>query len=257
MAQEAQNSPASSTSSGTSAGSQSSSGQTSAAKTSEKPSSKPAAKKAKTPAKKTAARKTVAKKKTARKPAAKKAAPTTTKRKTTRRTAAKKTVKSAPKTTAAKQQGINPFENVLKAGGSFFDLKPNNKPMEKIMAQGKNQMDKMAQEAANAGRENMEACIKSGSIWMKGCEDIMRTCMSLAQNSADKQAKYIKEALSSKTLNEWAECQSKIAQACFDDCMSGATKISEMSVKVLSEAIEPVNNQATKTIQKASESIAA
>lgn len=125
------------------------------------------------------------------------------------------------------------------------------------MTQSKNQMDKLAHEAANASRENIEACIKSGSILMKGCEDIMRTAISIAQSSAEKQSRFIKEALGSKTLNEWAEVQNRIAQSNFDDFMSGATKISELSVKVLTQAVEPVNDQASKVIQKASSAMAA
>ncbi|MCD8520110.1 MAG: phasin family protein [Alphaproteobacteria bacterium] len=125
------------------------------------------------------------------------------------------------------------------------------------MTQSKNQMEKMAQDAASFGREGVEAYIKSSTLWMKGCEDIMRTAMSLAQSSAEKQGKFVKEALSSKTLNEWAEVQNKIAQNNFDDFMAGATKLSELSVKVLSECTEPVNSQASKAVKKVTEAMAA
>jgi hypothetical protein len=39
--------------------------------------------------------------------------------------------------------------------------------------------------------------------------------------------------------------------------MAGATKISELSVKVLTECAEPLNEQITKTIRKGTESMAA
>ena len=63
--------------------------------------------------------------------------------------------------------------------------------------------------------------------------------------------------MSSKTINEFAEIQNKIAQTSFDDFMSGATKISEIGVKVITESSEPVNAQVTRAIQKATESMAA
>jgi phasin family protein len=63
--------------------------------------------------------------------------------------------------------------------------------------------------------------------------------------------------MSSKTLNEWAETQNKIAQANLDDMMSAATKLSEMSVKLLSESAEPISEQMGKSIRKASEAMAA
>lgn len=153
--------------------------------------------------------------------------------------------------------GGKAFDGVLKSSEMFFNFKPTTQTMEKLMTQSKSQMDKMAHDAANFSRDGIEACIKSSSLWMKGCEDIMRTAMSLAQSSAEKQGKFVKEALASKTLNEWAEIQNKIAQTNFDDFMAGATKISELSVKILSECAEPVNNQASKAVRKVTETLAA
>jgi len=77
------------------------------------------------------------------------------------------------------------------------------------------------------------------------------------QSSAEKQTKLMKEALSSKTLNEFTEVQNKIAQHNFDDFMSGATKISEQCVRVLTACSEPVNSQMSKVVKKATSSIAA
>ena len=66
-----------------------------------------------------------------------------------------------------------------------------------------------------------------------------------------------KEAMSSKTINEFAEVQNKIAQSNFDDFMAGATKLTEISTKLITESAEPVNAQIGKAIKKASESMAA
>lgn len=120
------------------------------------------------------------------------------------------------------------------------------------MTQNKAQMDRLTQDAANMGREGMEAFIRFGTIFAKGCEDIMRTSMSLAQNAAEKQTQLMKEAMSSKTLNEWTEAQNKIAQTNFDDFMAGTTKISEMSAKLLTECTEPLNEQMSRAMTKAS-----
>lgn len=141
--------------------------------------------------------------------------------------------------------------------GSFKILENNTQQMEKIMSQSKSQIDKMTKQASDMGRENIEAVIKSGTIFSKGCEDMMRTAMSLAQDTAEKQTKFMKEVLGSKTLNEWTEVQSKIAQTSFDDFMSGATKMSEISVKTLTETAEPLNEQLTKSVKKASDLMAA
>lgn len=199
---------------------------------------KPAEKKkvaAKAPAKKASVKKVVAKKSSAKKIAAKKPV-------------AKKVV--AKKPTASKAKSALPS----KSYASFIEP---NQTMEKLMSQGKTQMDKIAQQASEAGRENIEAVIKSSTIFAKGFEDIMRTAMSMAQDTAERQSKFVKEVLSAKTLNEWTEMQNKIAQTNFDDFVSGATKISEMGVKVLTDCVEPINDQVSKGIQQATKTMAA
>lgn len=120
-----------------------------------------------------------------------------------------------------------------------------------------NPFDKISNETMNFSKDCSEACAKSGQIFMKGFEDIIGAVVSLVQTSAEKNAKFVKEAMSSKTINEFAEVQTKMAQSSFDDFMSGATKISELSVKILSEGSEPVNAHITKAVQKATESMAA
>jgi phasin family protein len=129
--------------------------------------------------------------------------------------------------------------------------------MENTMTKSTIAFDKLTKDAADMSREYSDACVKSSTILMKGFENIMGALVSMAQTSAEKQARFLKEAMSSKTINEFAEVQNKIAQANFDDFMSSATKISEMGVKVLTESSEPVNSQMTKAIQKATESMAA
>lgn len=113
------------------------------------------------------------------------------------------------------------------------------------------QFDKIAQDASAIGQSSMEAAVKSSTLFFKGMEDIMKTCMEFAQDNAEKSSEAIKALMSCKTLNELTEKQSKFAQSSFDDCMAAATKISEMSVKVCTECMEPINDQMGKAMKKA------
>lgn len=216
-----------------------------------KPAETKAADKSGTTAKKTEpVVKTAAPKKKAspKKPAAKK---TAVKKKTAPKKAASKT------TAKSKNTAKKPAAKTVNKGASV-NLNTNpNKAMEKIMTQSKTQFDTLTKDATELGRDQVEAYIKSSTIFAKGCEDMMRTMMSLAQGAAERQGKYVKEALSSKTLNEFTEVQNKIAQANFDEFMSSATKMTELSVKVLNDSVEPINAQVTKGIQKATKSMAA
>lgn len=125
------------------------------------------------------------------------------------------------------------------------------------MSKTATQFDKIIKDTTDFGTQYSDACTKSSAIMMKGFEDIFGTVMSLAQNSAEKQAKFVKEAMGSKTINEFAEVQNKIVQTNFDDFMTGATKISEIGTKVLTESSEPVSAEINKVVQKATKSMAA
>lgn len=173
------------------------------------------------------------------------------KKATTKKAAVKKTV-TKKKPTAKKVTAKKPITHT-----KARNTGNNNTTMEKIMSQGKVNFEKLTNDASEMGRENVEAMMKSTQIFAKGFEDMMRTAMSFAQTSAEKQSKFVQQVMGSKTLHEFTEVQNKIAQANFDDFMSGATKLTEMSVKTLNESIEPINSQVTKGMQKATKSMAA
>lgn len=125
------------------------------------------------------------------------------------------------------------------------------------MSKTTQQFDSFVKEAQNFNAEYSEACKKSGTIFAKGVEDIMSTMMSLTQQSAEKQSQFFKDVMGCKTINEFADAQNKIAQTNFDDFMSGATRISEIGVKILTESAEPVSAQVTKAVEKATQAVAA
>lgn len=119
------------------------------------------------------------------------------------------------------------------------------------------QFDDFIKQTTELNTEYSEACAKSGSIFMKGVEDMMGAVMSLAQESSEKQSKFFKTIMDVKNVNDFADVQAKIAQENFDDFMAGATKISEISTRVLTESTEPVSAQVTKAVQNATKAMAA
>lgn len=129
--------------------------------------------------------------------------------------------------------------------------------MENIMTQAKAQYEKLTNEATSSGKEGLEALVRSTNIWIKGSEDLFKTYLSLAQDTATKNSEAFKTLLACKNLNELTEAQNKLAQESFDGFMAGATKISELSVKLATEALEPINDQVSKNIRKATDAVAA
>lgn len=123
--------------------------------------------------------------------------------------------------------------------------------METSMFKGNKQMEQMAQDAASASQAQMDAMMKSCTIFAKGMEDIMKTCLEICQEAGEKSQAAAKTVMSCKTLNEFTDCQTKLAQASFDEFMTNATKISEKSVKLCTDAMEPINDSMGKAMKKA------
>lgn len=135
-------------------------------------------------------------------------------------------------------------------GGSFDS-------MESVMTNYKDQYEKISGDATASVRQGVETLVKSSSTFAKGTEQIVKTLVEVAQESSQRNSQAIKSLLSSRTLNEFAEAQNKLAQQNFDEAMSTATKLSEMTIKLYTEAFEPINSQVTKAAKKATESFAA
>jgi phasin family protein len=147
--------------------------------------------------------------------------------------------KAARKTTAKKSSG-----SAKRAATNHFEK------MEKFMTKGKAPFDKIAQDATQAYKEQQEALAESSRIYARGMEDVLKFVTAMAQESVEKNTETFKSLWGCKTLQELTEVQSRIAQQNFDDFMAGATKLSEMGVRVASEAFEPINDQFSRTIQK-------
>lgn len=138
-----------------------------------------------------------------------------------------------------------------------FTSKPPVKEMETIMTKTKEKLEQFASDATSFGKEQSEALTASGTIWAKGCEEIIQTYTALVQSSAERNATAFKTLLGSKTLQELTEAQNRIAQQNLDDFLGSVTKLSEISVRVASAAFEPINDQVTKSVKKAGDAFAA
>lgn len=164
----------------------------------------------------------------------------------------KKTV--AKKATAARITS-KPADTLAAFTKSFPQFQPFT--LEANMFQGNKQFDKMTQDAAVMGQAQVDALVKSSTIFTKGMEDIIKTCMEICQDAGEKSQAAAKSVMSCKTINEFADVQTKLAQASFDEFMTNATKISEKGVKLCTDAFEPINDQVGKAIKKASDAMAA
>ena len=176
-----------------------------------------------------------------------------------KKSVAKKTTATVLKTsktaTSAAAPTIAAFTKGFPQFPSFQQFQPFK--LETDMFKGNKQFEKIAADAAVAGQDQVEALTKSSAILAKGMEDILKTCMEIAQESTEKSQSVAKTIMSCKTLNEFMDVQTRLAQASFDDFMTNATRISEKAVKLGTEVFEPINDQMGKTMKKASDVMAA
>lgn len=135
-----------------------------------------------------------------------------------------------------------------KTMGTVSPMTPENEEIK--MTQSKEKMENMAHYATAMSKEQMDAFMQSGNRLMKGTEDFMKICTSLFQDNVEKNSEAFKSLMSCKTLNELTETQARLAQDSFDSFISNAAKLSEMSVKLATEAFEPINSQMSKTMSK-------
>ena len=116
---------------------------------------------------------------------------------------------------------------------------------------------KQMEDMMSMGKQSTDAWMKCGSIFAKGMEEMMKTCMSKAQSSGEKSADAVKSLMACKTINEVAEAHNRMAHECFEEAMSTTAQMSEMTVKVAMDCFEPINKQMSEAMKRAHDSIAA
>jgi phasin family protein len=106
-------------------------------------------------------------------------------------------------------------------------------------------------EFAALQKEGVDALIKAGAIWARGAEDLGKAYFAVAQEAAEANSEAAKALFSAKSFKEVVELQGELARKSFDKSLSEGTKLSELSVKVANEALQPIQQQFTAVVAKA------
>jgi phasin family protein len=103
---------------------------------------------------------------------------------------------------------------------------------------------------ASFSKDNAEAALASGTIVAKGLETVGKSVYAYAQSSLEAGVSVGKQALTVKTFRELVDLQSSYAKRSFETLVAESTKISELSLKIANEALEPIQARVTATVQK-------
>jgi len=130
------------------------------------------------------------------------------------------------------------------------------KGYEQYMAFAKENGEKFSQQVfknygqlSDLQKENAEAMMQSGTIWVKGVENVSKELMALAQASFEANMNAAKQLMGVKNIKEAMDLQSELARAHMDKVMADSTKVTEMSMKVANEAFQPLQTRMNTTIE--------
>ncbi|MAG95621.1 MAG: phasin family protein [Alphaproteobacteria bacterium] len=115
---------------------------------------------------------------------------------------------------------------------------------EKAFAMGQEQIDaavKGYDQMASAGRENMDAWVAAGSAASKGFEAINAEVVDFTKGTMAEHMETFGKVVAAKSPQQAFDLQSDFAKSAFDAWVARSTKVSELGVKIASEAGAPVS----------------
>lgn len=136
--------------------------------------------------------------------------------------------------------------------------------MEQAMQFTKEHMDKASDtffksfdDMAVFNKGNVDAVVKSSTIVARGAEELSRHVMTLFQSNLEQSVATARAAMGCTTLKQVVDLQSDLAKTAFDKAVSESSKISELSMKVANEAIEPIQARVSLAVEKFIKPVAA
>ena len=215
------------------------------------PIAAPAAVKAPAPAKiKTvkAKAKPAAKKAAAPKAVAKKVAP----KKATAKTIAPATKKAAPKPAAVLNKGIKTMNDTVK---KFADEAKTR--AEALTADFQERSKdafaksiKLAEEAVEFNKANVEALVEAGKIAAKGLETLGQEGVAFARKSFEDTSAALKGYTAVKTPADFFKLYAENSKKAFDAAVAQTSKTSELVVKLTNDSFAPISNRVSVITSK-------
>lgn len=97
---------------------------------------------------------------------------------------------------------------------------------------------------------NVEAVVKAGSIYARGLEDLSKTVMAMTQHQFEASVAAAKAVLGCTSLRQMVDLQTDLARTNFDKFVADGSKLSEISLKVANETLEPIQARVNVAVEK-------
>jgi phasin family protein len=194
--------------------------------------------KAKPAAKKAAAPKAVAKKAAPKKVAVKKIAP--------------KPLKAAPKPVAAVSKGIKTMNDTVKKFADEAKTRAETLTAD-FQARSKEALaksSKLAEEAVEFNKANVEALVEAGKIAAKGIETLGQEGVAYARKSFEDTSAALKGYTAVKSPAEFLKLYAENSKKAFDAAVAQTSKTSELVVKLTNDSFAPISNRVSVITSK-------
>jgi phasin family protein len=106
-------------------------------------------------------------------------------------------------------------------------------------------------------KSNMDAFVKSGTVFVQGLEQLTRTLVGATQSQVESSMSVAKSLIAAKNLTEFTELQNAFAKSWFDTAVTDATKISELAIRVANDVAEPLSARLTAAIEQVAKPVLA
>ncbi len=166
----------------------------------------------------------------------------------------------APFDNGEAQKTIESALTAGKAGAETFlkvGVDAAQKGMEQVIQLTKDNVEKAStaffkgyDEFSVYSKGNVEAAVKAGSIYARGMEDLSKTLMSITQAQLEASVGATKALMGCSSLRQMVDIQTDLARNNFDKLVADGSKLSEISLKVANEVLEPIQARVNVAVEK-------
>lgn len=194
------------------------------------------------------------------KPVAKKAAPkAAVKKAAVKKTAPKKnapkpvkTLKAAPKPVAAASKGLKSMNDTVKkfADEAKTRVEALTADMNGRAKEAMSKTSKLAEEAVEFNKANVEAIVEASKIAAKNIETLGQEGVTFARKSFEDTSAALKGYTSVKSPTEFFKLYAENSKKAFDAAVAQTSKTSEIVVKMANDSFAPISNRVSVITSK-------
>jgi phasin family protein len=106
------------------------------------------------------------------------------------------------------------------------------------------------EEPQKLSKEHFDACVQASTIAAKGMQELGQAWAAYLQGSMQHSAAAAMALMSARSMQEVASLQSEWAKSSFERFFAETAKLAEQSVKITSDAMQPINQRLSVTAEK-------